>query len=56
MHQLPISVINALFSSALDPKIYRAHPQLMVCVKFHDDGCKNKGIMRKLLFSVINAF
>ena len=40
-----------------DPDTHRAHPPLMwsLCVKFHDDRCKGKGIMRYYPFSVINA-
>ena len=40
-----------------DPKINRAHPQLIgsLCVKFHNDRCKGIAIMRHKSFSVINA-
>ena len=40
-----------------DPKIYRAHPWLMgrLHVKFHDDRCKKKVVMRRKPFSVIYA-
>ena len=38
-------------------KIYRAHPCLMgsLHVKFHDDRCKGKAVMRRKPFSVIYA-
>ena len=40
-----------------DLKIYRAHPWLMgsLHVKFHDDRCKGKAVMRRKPFSVIYA-
>ena len=40
-----------------DLKIYRAHPCLMgsLHVKFHDDRCKGKAVMRQKPFSVIYA-
>ena len=40
-----------------DLKIYRAHPSLMgsLHVKFHDDRCKGKAVMRRKPFSVICA-
>ena len=40
-----------------DLKIYRAHPRLMgsLHVKFHDDRCKGKAVMRRKPFSVIYA-
>ena len=40
-----------------DLKIYRAHPWLMgrLHVKFHDDRCKKKVVMRRKPFSVIYA-
>ena len=40
-----------------DLKIYRAHPCLMgsLHVKFHDDRCKGKAVMRRKPFSVIYA-
>ena len=40
-----------------DSKIYRAHPWLMgsLHVKFHDDRCKEKAVMRRKPFSVIYA-
>ena len=39
------------------PKKNRAHPRLMggPCMKFHDDRCKGKAIMRHKPFSVITA-
>ena len=56
--QLPFSVINALWPWPLDPKIDKGHPKLMgsLCVIFHDDRCKSKGIMQDKQFSVFNAF
>ena len=38
-------------------EINRGHPRLMgiICVKFHDDRCKGKAIMRHKPFSGINA-
>ena len=40
-----------------DIKIYRAHPCLMgsLHVKFHDNRCKGKAVMRRKPFSVIYA-
>ena len=40
-----------------DLKIYRAHPCLMgsLHVKFHNDTCKGKAVMRGKPFSVIHA-
>ena len=40
-----------------DLKIYRAHPWLIksLHVKFHDDRCKGKAVMRRKPFSVIYA-
>ena len=40
-----------------DLKIYRAHPCLMgsLHVKFHDDRCKGKAVLRRKPFSVIYA-
>ena len=40
-----------------DLKIYRAHPWLMgsLHVKFHDDRCKEKAVMRRKPFSVMYA-
>ena len=40
-----------------DLKIYRAHPCLMgsLHMKFHDDRCKGKAVMRRKPFSVIYA-
>ena len=42
---------------SFDLKIYRAHPWLMgsLHVKFHDDRCKGKAVMRRKPFSVIYA-
>ena len=55
--QKPFSTINALWPWPLDPKINRAHPQLMgnLCMKFHGERCKGKAIMGHKPFSVINA-
>ena len=40
-----------------DPKIHGSYPRLMgsLCMKFHDDRCKRKAIMRHKPFSVISA-
>ena len=49
--------INALWPWPHDPEINRAHPCLMASlhVKFHDDRCKGKAVMRQKQFSVIYA-
>ena len=49
--------INALWPWPLDPKITRVHHWLIgsLLVKFHDDRCKGKAIMRHKPFPIINA-
>ena len=55
--QKAFSRINALWPWPLNPKIKRAHPQLMgsLCMKFHDDNCKWEANTTHTQFSVINA-
>ena len=48
---------SPLWPWPFDLKIYRAHPGLMgsLHVKFHDERCKGKAVMRRKPFSVIYA-
>ena len=48
MRQKPFFVILALWSWPFDPKVDRAHTWLMgrLHVKFHEDRCKGKAVMR----------
>ena len=54
-HHFHLSMHCDLDLCPYDPKIKRAHSQPMgsLCVKFHDGGCKGKGIMQHKPFSVI---
>ena len=58
---MPVTIFNIQCSDLdiwpFDPEIYRAHFQHMgsLCVKFHDDRCKGKEIMRHKPFPIINA-
>ena len=49
--------IVTLTFDLLTPDIHKAHPRLMASlhVKFHDDRCKGKAVMRQKPFTVIYA-
>ena len=53
MQHKPFSVISALWPWLLCWKINRAHPRLLgsLCMKFRDDRCKGKAIMRRDYFT-----